>query len=213
MGGDISSQRLAFLKSGQLITGLSKAWIGTETGTILPIVAPDNKYYHTEIIYSHKFTTHKHDRENSYNSSGTLSTGSFRVTNIQNKIMYATALNVTLVGRTGQVTVRNEGDKIDVDIAMNVTGSRGTATVKQNVLDHNNAESVGSIYFNELTFPGINLPMRDIYKYGNDLTTIDTNGGSFTVELYYTVSDSTAFRHIYVTAPASTLTLQITAIY
>ena len=96
--------------------------------------------------------------------------------------MYATALNITLVGRTGQVTVRNEGDKIDVDIAMNVTGSRGTATVKQNVLDRNNAESVGSIYFNELTFPGINLPMRDIYKYGNDLTTIDTNGGSFTVE-------------------------------
>ena len=206
-------KKLDFLKSGQLITGLSKAWIGTEKGTILPIVAPDNKYYHTEIIYSQKFTTYNHDSENSYNSSGTLRTGSFSVTNIQNKIMYATALNITLVGAIDPVIVSNEGNKIDVDIAMNVTGDGGTATVKQNVLDHNNALVHKQIYFGASRFPGINLPMRDIYKYGNDRTTIDTNGGSLTVELYYTVSDSTAFRHIFVTAPACTLTLQITAIY
>lgn len=127
--------------------------------------------------------------------------------------MYATALNITLVGSIDPVHVRNEGDNIDIDIVMSVSGRSGSARATQNVLDRNNAESYGQIYFGALTFPGINLPMKNLYVYGNDATSIDTNGGSLTVELYYSVSSSTAFRHIYVTAPASTLTLRITAIY
>ena len=206
-------QKSIFLKSGQPITGLNKAWIGTETGTILPIVAPDNKYYHTEIIYSQKFTTYNHNNENSYNSSGTLRTGNLNVNSIQNKIMYATALNVTITGELGPVHIRNTDSNRDVDITMNVSGISGAASAKQNVLDKNNTEMQGHIFFNILTFPGINLPMKRTYMYGNDETTIDTNGSSLTVELLYSVSSSTAFRNIYVTAPACTLTLQITAIY
>ena len=180
---------------------------------MIPIIAPNTKYYHAELLHTYKFTTYALNNANSYNSSGTLDCGYYNVTNIQDKIMYATALKISLVGNINAANIDNQGDKIDVSIAMDIQGIGGTTTISQILLDENSAYLAGSVVFNELTFPGIMLPMKSTYNYGDSLTTINTNGGSFNMSLYYSANSSNAFRHIYVTAPASTLTLQITAIY
>ena len=208
MGGDISSQRLAFLKPS-LVVGNSKAWIIPGNNTAIQLDNSYNSLYHMVPVASMSVMSNNLNNANDYGNSLRLLSYNMRF----EKVRLATALNITISGIIPDVTIRNENadsntSSINITLRIYPRGFMDSKYIVEYLVKSipgTTSSFSGPLIFNEDTFPGIDLSLYGTYTYHNGWFK-----NNVVVELWILTGGN---RHVYTTAPGTEVTVQVNAVY